>query len=172
MPGYTFTVYLLFVDASVILSTADLILVKLVSLPGNPTVTRLSMNVGGAYEAEVANDAVAGVNVIDVAALAVVANELDIALVAQLLVPNSDPVNEPVNDPVLNCVDEETVPAGIGAHDAEVANDALVDRVAQLLVPKNPMALERELVYDRANTKSPIVAIDPLNPNDAETLPL
>jgi hypothetical protein len=43
--------------------------------------------------------------VIDVAADAVVANELDIALLAQLLVPNNDPlwmpINEPVNEPVL-----------------------------------------------------------------------
>jgi hypothetical protein len=43
----------------------------------------------------VANDAVAGTNVILVAALAVVANELDIALVAQLLVPSNEPVIPP-----------------------------------------------------------------------------
>jgi hypothetical protein len=53
----------------------------------------------------VANDAVAGVNVIDVAADAVVAKEEETALLAQLLVPNNDPlwipINDPVNDPVL-----------------------------------------------------------------------
>lgn len=46
----------------------------------------------GAHDALMANDAVVGVNVIDVAALAVVANELDIASLAQLLVPNNEPV--------------------------------------------------------------------------------
>ena len=61
--------------------------------------------VAATYDAVVANDAVLGVNVIDVAADAVVANEEETALLAQLLVPNNDPLwvpmNEPVNDPVL-----------------------------------------------------------------------
>ena len=48
-----------------------------------------------------ANDAVGGVNVIDVAAEAVVAKEDDIALLAQLLVPINTPVNDPLNEPVL-----------------------------------------------------------------------
>jgi hypothetical protein len=48
-----------------------------------------------------ANDAVVGMNVMDVAADAVVANELDTALFAQLLVPVNTPANDPLNDPVL-----------------------------------------------------------------------
>jgi hypothetical protein len=77
-----------------------------------------------AADAVFANDAVSGVNVIDVAADAVVANELDIALLA---VPNTEPlsipVNEPVNEPVLICRELLTIPAGniVGAKDAEVA---------------------------------------------------
>ena len=42
----------------------------------------------------VANDAVVGVNVILVAALAVVANDEDTTFCAQLAVPNSEPVTE------------------------------------------------------------------------------
>ena len=68
--------------------------------------------VGNTYELVIANDAVAGVNVIDVAADAVVAKELDTTLVAQLAVPNKDPVNDPVNDPVLICAELDTVPVG------------------------------------------------------------
>jgi hypothetical protein len=45
-----------------------------------------------AAEAVVAKDAVAGLNVIDVAAEEVVANEEEIALFAQLAVPNVDPL--------------------------------------------------------------------------------
>ena len=44
----------------------------------------------------VAKEAVAGVNVIDVAALAVVANELEITLLAQLAVPNNELVIPPL----------------------------------------------------------------------------
>jgi hypothetical protein len=58
-----------------------------------------------AVAAVVAKDAVGGVKVIEVAADAVVANEDDITLLAQLLVPNVDPlwvpINDPVNEPVL-----------------------------------------------------------------------
>jgi hypothetical protein len=56
----------------------------------------------GANDALVANEAVAGVNVMLVAADAVVAKDDDIAFVAQLLVPNNEPVNPPVDsvDPV------------------------------------------------------------------------
>lgn len=64
----------------------------------------------------VANDADAGVNVMDVAAEAVVANELDITLLAQLLVPIKFPVNDPLNDPVLICVELDTNPAGLLAN--------------------------------------------------------
>lgn len=46
-------------------------------------------------EAVDANDAVVGVNVIDVAADAVVENELEIVLLAQLLVPNNELVMPP-----------------------------------------------------------------------------
>jgi hypothetical protein len=38
-------------------------------------------------------------NVIDVAALAVVAKDDEITLLAQLAVPKIDPVNDPVNEP-------------------------------------------------------------------------
>ena len=106
--------------------------------------------VAATYDAVVANDAVLGVNVIDVAADAVVANEEETTLLAQLLVPNNDPLwiptNDPVNDPVngkvseLNCNELLTNPAGIpvsddqsvepiacvGAHEAETAKDAVV----------------------------------------------
>ena len=61
---------------------------------------------GYTYDAVVANDAVLGVNVMDVAALAVM------ALFAQLLVPVNDPTNEPVNEPVLICVELDTTPVG------------------------------------------------------------
>ena len=54
-----------------------------------------------AAEEVVANDAVDGVNVMEVAALAVVAKELLIALDAQLDVPIKVPVNDPLNEPVL-----------------------------------------------------------------------
>lgn len=66
-----------------------------------------------AADAVVANDAVDGVNVIEVAAEAVIAKELDIALLAQLDVPINVPVNEPVNEPVLICVELLTIPTGI-----------------------------------------------------------
>lgn len=77
----------------------------------------------GAYEADtaklalVANDAVAGINVMEVAAEDVVANELDIELFAQLEVPINAPVNEPLNEPVLICVDDDTTPLGNVAAD-------------------------------------------------------
>lgn len=52
----------------------------------------------------------------DDAVAAVVANDEEITLLAQLLVPNNDPVNipinEPVNEPVLIWVELDTVPAG------------------------------------------------------------
>jgi hypothetical protein len=73
IPGYTLTVYVLFAAAPVMLSTADLIELNCVLLPGNPTVTKLSMNVGGVYEA-------------------VCAYEADVIT----------PVNDPLNDPVLS----------------------------------------------------------------------
>ncbi len=71
-----------------------------------------------AYDAEVANDDVNGVNVIDVAADAVVANDAEIAVLAS-------PINDPVKDPVLICKELLTIPAGnmVGANDAEVAKD-------------------------------------------------
>ena len=51
-------------------------------------------------------------------------------MLAQLLVPNNDPVSEPLNEPVLICVELDTVPAGkfveFNAYDAVVAYDALV----------------------------------------------
>lgn len=85
-----------------------------------------------AKEAVLANEAVAGINVIDVAAEAVVANEAD---------PNIDPVkiplNEPVNDPLLTCAELVTMLLGIfRANDAVVANDA--DVADPLNEPVNP----------------------------------
>jgi hypothetical protein len=50
---------------------------------------------------------------------AVVANELDTALLAQLAVPNVEPlrvpINDPVNEPVLICAELDTVPVGKNA---------------------------------------------------------
>ena len=64
----------------------------------------------------VANDAEAGMNVIDVAADAVIATLL---LPAQLEVPNNEPVytpiNDPVNDPVFICKELDIVPTGKNA---------------------------------------------------------
>ena len=76
-----------------------------------PLVGVFTINTGPLNaEAVVANDAGAGVKVIDVAALEVVANELDITLLAQLLVPNSEPVipRDTFNDPV-SCVLPDTI---------------------------------------------------------------
>jgi len=80
-----------------------------------------------AAEAVVAKDAVAGTKVMEVAALAVDAKEDDTVLFAQLDVPIKTPVNDPLNEPVLICVEDDTVPTGstVGANDAEVANDAV-----------------------------------------------
>jgi hypothetical protein len=61
----------------------------------------------------VANEAVVGIKVIDVAAEAVVANELDTAFCAQLLVPINSPANDPVNEPVLIWVELDTNPFGL-----------------------------------------------------------
>lgn len=65
-----------------------------------------------AYEDVIEKDAVVGTNVILVAVDDVIANELLIALLAQLAVPNVDPLcvpmNEPVNDAVLICEEADT----------------------------------------------------------------
>jgi hypothetical protein len=69
----------------------------------------------GAYDAEVANEAVDGINVMLVAADAVVVNEDDTAILllcAQLLVPMNSPVNDPLKLPVLICVELDTMPLG------------------------------------------------------------
>ena len=78
------------------------------------------------------------------------AYDAESTLLAQLLVPNNDPlcipINEPVNEPVLICEELLTNPAGIpvsddqsveptacvGAHEADTAKDAVV---ATLAVP-------------------------------------
>lgn len=113
IPGYTLTVYVLFTAASVILSTAALIELNCVVLPTCPTVIKLSINVGGAYEA-------------------------DVALFAQLLVPINAPVKEPLNEPVLICSELDTTPTGnplgntneaVIALDAVDANDAVPAKV-------------------------------------------
>lgn len=48
----------------------------------------------------VAKDAVAGIKVMDVAADDVVAKDAETTLLAQLAVPNVDPLWVPINDPV------------------------------------------------------------------------
>jgi hypothetical protein len=48
----------------------------------------------------VAKEAVDGVNVMDVAADAVVAKDAEVALLAQLAVPNVEPLRTPINEPV------------------------------------------------------------------------
>ena len=58
-----------------------------------------------------------------------VANEEEIALLAQLEVPINVPVNDPLKDPVLIWSELLTVPTGTGAYDAEIA------LLAQLAVP-------------------------------------
>lgn len=96
------------------------------------------------------NEAVLGTNVIEVAALAVVANEADITLLAQLAVPSNEPMCDPVKEPVngsvntLNCVDEDIIFGGmvaLAAKDAVIANDAVeginVIDVAALAVVAN-----------------------------------
>jgi hypothetical protein len=90
------------------------------------------------------NDPVLTANVMDVAADAVVANELEIALLAQLAVPNVEPlcvpINDPVNEPVLICAELDTVPVGnpLGiTYDAVVANEEEIALLAQLPVPVN-----------------------------------
>jgi hypothetical protein len=73
-----------------------------VSLPGNPTVTKLSINVGGA-------------------------NDADVALFAKLAVP----INDPLNDPVLICNELLTVPVGrncITCADEETMFAGIFDR--------------------------------------------
>jgi hypothetical protein len=80
----------------------------------DPVLTAKVMDVAAddvsAYDAELtvpftndavlANEAVTGTNVIEVAAEAVVAKDELIALLAQLLVPKVDPLWVPINDPV------------------------------------------------------------------------
>ena len=84
----------------------------------------------------------------DVAALAVVANDALTTFCAQLLVPNNEPVNEPVKEPVLTCAELDTVPAGTvaiaaNAYEAVIATD---EDCAHELVPKNPTPDDNELV--------------------------
>ena len=109
-----------------------------------------------AYDAVVANEAVDGAKVIDVAVEAVVANELDIALLAQLAVPIRFPsipeealievtTNPPVTiNPFGNVMEPEK-------YDADTA------LVAQLLVPNNDaviLLVEKTLLVAVSNTKS------------------
>jgi hypothetical protein len=93
---------------------------------------------------EPVNEPVLTAKVIDVAADAVVANELEIALLAQLLVPNNDPLwiptNEPVKEPVLICAELDTVP--VGNPDGSIYDD----ETALLAVPKYPTPFAIELV--------------------------
>ena len=60
-----------------------------------------------------------------------------ITLLAQLDVPINVPVNEPVNEPVLICVELLTIPIGsmVGANDADVAKDAVVENDDERTVP-------------------------------------
>jgi hypothetical protein len=87
----------------VLVNTPVLICRELLTIPAG--------NMVGANDADVANDDVNGVNVIDVAADAVVENDAEVIL--------------PLKLPVLICRELLTIPAGniVGANDAEVAND-------------------------------------------------
>lgn len=87
-----------------------------------------------AYDAVVEQDAVVGVKVMLVAALAVVAYEAE---------PNNDPVKEPVKDPVLTCMELDTNPTGmlfmtfqlVPAKDAEIGTK-VIDVAALAVVAK------------------------------------
>ncbi len=104
-----------------------------------------------------ASDAVAGVNVILDAALAVVANDDETALFAQLDVPVNVPVNEPLKLPVLICNELDTTPLGsmVGAYEALVAT---------LLVPNNdpviPVVTESEpdTTVDPVTYREPVIS--------------
>jgi hypothetical protein len=89
--------------------------VKLPVLICKELLTIPAGNMVGAKDADVANDDVNGVNVIDVAADAVVAKDAEIAVLAS-------PINDPVKLPVLICKELLTIPAGniVGANDADV----------------------------------------------------
>jgi hypothetical protein len=57
------------------------------------------------------------------------AYDAESTLLAQLLVPNNDPlcipINEPVNEPVLIWEELDMVPTGAGAYDADIALDTI-----------------------------------------------
>jgi len=112
----------------------------------------------GANDAEVANDDVNGVNVIDVAADAVVANDAEMAVLAS-------PINDPVKLPVLICRELLTIPDGsmVGANDAVVENDD-VNGVNVIDV-----AADAVVANDDVNGVNVIdVAADAVVANDAE----
>jgi hypothetical protein len=117
-----------------------LIWVELLTIPAG--------NIVGANDAVVANDDVNGVNVIDVAADAVVAND---ALTAVL----ASPINDPVKLPVLIWVELLTIPAGniVGANDADV-----------ILPLKLPVLICRELLTVPAG-----ITLNPVNDTDLLT---
>lgn len=97
-----------------------------------------------------ANEAVDGVNVIDVAAEAVVANEADTTLLAQLLVPKNVPVNDPLKLPVLICTELDTVPSGSPderTKDAVVANDAVAGVNVILVAAEDVVANDAEVAF-------------------------
>jgi hypothetical protein len=108
-----------------------------------------------------ANDAVVGVNVILVAALAVVANEALIVLLAQLEVPLKVPVNEPEKLPVFICNELDTVPTGniVGA------NDALTELLAQLEVPSKLPVIPPDV-----NLREPVISASPITCNSTTAL--
>ena len=126
-----------------------------------------------AYDAVIAYEEVLGVNVILVAALAVVAKEDDITLFAQLLVPRNEPVNDPVNEPVFICAELDTVPGGtvavaFNAYDAVIATD---DDCAQLLVPINAPKNEPVAVLALTNARTKILDSDGGVVRDVITVP-
>jgi hypothetical protein len=133
----------------VLVNTPVLICKELLTIPAG--------NMVGAKDAVVANDDVNGVNVIDVAADAVVENDAEVIL--------------PLKLPVLICKELLTIPAGnmVGAKDADVAKDA---EIAVLASPINdpvklPVLICRELltipVGNMVGANDAVVANDDVN---------
>jgi hypothetical protein len=122
--------------------------VKLPVLICTELLTIPAGNIVGAKDADVANDDVNGVNVIDVAADAVVAKDAEIAVLAS-------PINDPVKLPVLIWVELLTIPAGniVGANDADV-----------ILPLKLPVLICRELLTVPAG-----INLNPVNDTDLLT---
>ena len=100
-----------------------------------------------AYEAVVANDAVAGVNVMLLAALAVVENDAVNGVNVILLAADAVVANDAVN----------------GVNVIDVAADAVVANDAEIAVPIEP---ENDPVSDDAMILYPVASMLPLTSND------